>query len=424
MPGGNQVSPAPTPSNSNLQVWSGMPFPKANFTPGKLRRMLPRARQPALCPDPEFEVKFSDEAMTHMFSYNSGDLPTWSHEVMYSPWLPPSLAMEKMSGMRNTMQYSGAQRRSSFQDWSGSSLLTLSHAWCTTRNSATPLCEFYYVSLHPNPDAQKMKKVKPFRERKTPYPDTISDMKRPFDHPRDMPTHVVHNLEVRDLPSLPRNLDWCFPELNMYAQTGVFPLHFHKMLVAYFDDSIVYMCDTKEEYAKLTDHFRALDLRHGVPDNYDVPSQVHVDWARWAHERTVNEGYLQEDSYKWLLMKELTLADVVKGMPPPTMRNQFQSPHGLYPQNWPDPDAPGELNTDAHMMAALVMDDYDHRIPIEQVFPFVPFHEVLDPAGLIREAGLLMAMPDADVQAALTYAQERLRIQELRMHPAKSPQQP
>eukprot|EP00971_Amphidinium_carterae_P025729 507652-Amphidinium_carterae.2 len=104
----------------------------------------------------------------------------------------------------------------------------------------------YYVSLHPNPDAQKMKKVKPYRERKTPYADTISDMKRPFDHPRDMPTHVIHNIEVRDLPSLPRNLDWCFPELNMYAQTGLFPLHFQKQLIAYYDESIGDMCDNKE----------------------------------------------------------------------------------------------------------------------------------------------------------------------------------
>eukprot|EP00971_Amphidinium_carterae_P297293 5906109-Amphidinium_carterae.1 len=43
--------------------------------------------------------------MTGMYSYNSGDLPPWSYDVMYSPWLPPSLAMEKMSGMRNPMLY-------------------------------------------------------------------------------------------------------------------------------------------------------------------------------------------------------------------------------------------------------------------------------------------------------------------------------
>eukprot|EP00971_Amphidinium_carterae_P076412 1509153-Amphidinium_carterae.1 len=67
--------------------------------------MKPRARQEGECPDPEFEIKFSDEAMTNMFSHNKGDLPTWSHEVMYSPWLPPSLAVEKMSGMRNPMLY-------------------------------------------------------------------------------------------------------------------------------------------------------------------------------------------------------------------------------------------------------------------------------------------------------------------------------
>eukprot|EP00971_Amphidinium_carterae_P002380 46981-Amphidinium_carterae.1 len=67
--------------------------------------MKPRARQEDECPDPEFEIKFIDEAMNNMYSYNSGDLPSWSHEVMYSPWLPPSLAVEKMSGMRNPMLY-------------------------------------------------------------------------------------------------------------------------------------------------------------------------------------------------------------------------------------------------------------------------------------------------------------------------------
>eukprot|EP00971_Amphidinium_carterae_P268339 5323912-Amphidinium_carterae.1 len=41
----------------------------------------------------------------------------------------------------------------------------------------------HYVSTHPNTDVVKFKKAKPYRERKTPYPDTISDMKRPFDHP-------------------------------------------------------------------------------------------------------------------------------------------------------------------------------------------------------------------------------------------------
>eukprot|EP00971_Amphidinium_carterae_P350650 6491669-Amphidinium_carterae.3 len=139
-------------------------------------------------------------------------------------------------------------------------------------------------------------------------------MKRPFDHTRDMPTHVVHHLEVRDLPTLPRNLDWCFPELNMYAQTGLFPLHFQKQLMAYYDESIAYMCDTREDYRTLQNHFTAVDNKHGEPDNFDVPSQVHVDWCRWAHERTVNEGYSPEDSHKWLLERELILKDFTQSM--------------------------------------------------------------------------------------------------------------
>eukprot|EP00971_Amphidinium_carterae_P134700 2669524-Amphidinium_carterae.1 len=65
--------------------------------------MLPRARDPRYAPGPEFEVKFSDDAMTHMYSFNGGDLPTWAIKVMYSNWLPPCLEMEKMTGLRNPM---------------------------------------------------------------------------------------------------------------------------------------------------------------------------------------------------------------------------------------------------------------------------------------------------------------------------------
>eukprot|EP00971_Amphidinium_carterae_P271584 5388828-Amphidinium_carterae.1 len=72
-------------------------FPKANFTTGKTRKMKPKARQEGDCPDPEFEIKQGDESMVNMFVHNSGHLPTRSHDVMYSPWLPPSLAVEKMS---------------------------------------------------------------------------------------------------------------------------------------------------------------------------------------------------------------------------------------------------------------------------------------------------------------------------------------
>eukprot|EP00971_Amphidinium_carterae_P015293 301709-Amphidinium_carterae.1 len=104
-------------------------------------------------------------------------------------------------------------------------------------------------------------------------------MKRPFDHPRDMPTHVVHNIEVRDLPMLPRNMDWCYPELNMCAQIGMFPLSFQKKLFDYYQASIAHMCDTSEDYRKLQEHFEGLDVRHTSPNNHDVPAQVQVDWS-------------------------------------------------------------------------------------------------------------------------------------------------
>eukprot|EP00971_Amphidinium_carterae_P311577 6192714-Amphidinium_carterae.1 len=147
-----------------------------------------------------------------------------------------------------------------------------------------------------------------------------------------MPTHVVHNLEVRDLPSLPRNLDWCYPELNMYVQIEMFPLNFQKELMTYYDESIAHMCDSPEDSRKLQHFFTTMDVPYGSPDDLIVPSQVRVDWSRWAHERTVNAGYLAEDSQKWLLEKDLDWKVLEKGNPPPTLRQQFDTPDGLFPQ--------------------------------------------------------------------------------------------
>eukprot|EP00971_Amphidinium_carterae_P151573 3004822-Amphidinium_carterae.1 len=203
----------------------------------------------------------------------------------------------------------------------------------------------YYVSLYPNEDVAKFPKAKPFRERKTPYPDTISDMKRPFDHSHDMPTHVVHNIEIKDLPTLPRNMNWCYPELNMYAQVGRFPLSFQKELFDYYNESIAYMCDKPLDCDRMNEHFAHVDKPYGVPDELQIPSQAKVDWCRWAHERTMNAGYDAEDSHKWLLERDLDWKILQRGTPPSMTRSQFNSPDGLFPQNWPEPDDdPNEAN--------------------------------------------------------------------------------
>eukprot|EP00971_Amphidinium_carterae_P181904 3609574-Amphidinium_carterae.1 len=91
----------------------------------------------------------------------------------------------------------------------------------------------------------------------------------------------------------------------MYAQTGMFPLHFQKELMTYYEESIAYMFDTPDDYRKMQHHFTGIDAKHGSPDNLDIPSQVQVDWSRWAHERTINAGYQSEDSQKWLMLKDL-----------------------------------------------------------------------------------------------------------------------
>eukprot|EP00971_Amphidinium_carterae_P170749 3384017-Amphidinium_carterae.1 len=62
------------------------------------------------------------------------------------------------------------------------------------------------------------------------------------------------------------------------------------------------------------------------------------------------------------------------------------------------------------------MDDYDNRILTDQVFPNMPFRDTLDAEGRIREAGLLMGVPSAQVETALVCAQERLRVQEVQQN--------
>eukprot|EP00971_Amphidinium_carterae_P322381 6407351-Amphidinium_carterae.2 len=95
-------------------------------------------------------------------------------------------------------------------------------------------------------------------------------------------------------------------------------------------------------------------------------------------------------------------------MPPPTLRRQFASPDGLFPQNWPDPD---EMNTDSSPM-----DDYDNRVFSNLVFPNVNFCNTLAAKGRICEAGLLLHVPADQVQEAVVCAQERGRSQEVQQN--------
>eukprot|EP00971_Amphidinium_carterae_P268534 5327468-Amphidinium_carterae.2 len=73
----------------------------------------------------------------------------------------------------------------------------------------------------------------------------------------------------------------------------------------------------------MNEFFATLDKAHGVPDDRSIPSQVKVDWCRWAHEKTMNAGYNANDSHKWLLERELDWKTVDRGTPLPAPRQQF-----------------------------------------------------------------------------------------------------
>eukprot|EP00971_Amphidinium_carterae_P156134 3095606-Amphidinium_carterae.1 len=67
--------------------------------------------------------------------------------------------------------------------------------------------------------------------------------------------------------------------------------------------------------------------------------------------------------------------------PPLSTRPVKEVPDGLFPQCWPavDPEEPEPDKTDAQILAALVMDDYEHRSANDYLSPGFPLAEHLDP---------------------------------------------
>eukprot|EP00971_Amphidinium_carterae_P046255 910419-Amphidinium_carterae.1 len=127
------------------------------------------------------------------------------------------------------------------------------------------------------------------------------------------------------------------------------------------------MCDQPSDFDRLKEFFATIDKAHGVPDDRLIPTQVKVDWYRWAHEKTMNAGYEARDSHKWLLERELEWETITPGPPPSVLRQQFDSPDGVFPQNWPAPDEDvSEAQRESHIVAALIMDDYDNRVPTHE----------------------------------------------------------
>eukprot|EP00971_Amphidinium_carterae_P022319 440245-Amphidinium_carterae.1 len=124
-----------------------------------------------------------------------------------------------------------------------------------------------------------------------------------------------------------------------------------------------------EDYCKMQHHFDAIDVEHGCPHTLEAPSKVILNWSRWAHAKALNVGYFRGDSYKWLLDKEVNVRTLEMDKPSFMKRHPVDTPDGLFPQNWPEPEEPNEMRTEAQLLAALVMDDYDHRTSTDFVAP-------------------------------------------------------
>eukprot|EP00971_Amphidinium_carterae_P257716 5115619-Amphidinium_carterae.1 len=202
-------------------------------------------------------------------------------------------------------------------------------------------------------------------------------------------------------------MNWCYPELNMYAQIGMFSLRFQKELFDYYSESIAHMCDTHEECLLLHQHFEGIDAKCGGPSTMDVPLTIRTEWHRWAHTRSMNAGYFLGDSYNWEMGKEVLLDNLMSIFPPLSTRLVKEAPDGLFPQSWPPvvPDEPKPDKTLAQILATLVMDDYEHRSTNDYLSPGFPLAQHLDPEQRIRRAGHWLDLPYEEMEIALSYAQ-------------------
>eukprot|EP00971_Amphidinium_carterae_P184497 3662719-Amphidinium_carterae.1 len=194
----------------------------------------------------------------------------------------------------------------------------------------------------------------------------------------------------------------------MYAQIGMFPLSFHKELYDYYNESVAHMCEEPKEYRLLQRRFDAIDVKCGCPDNMDVPMLVQAEWHKWAHARTLNAGYFLGESYKWEIDQEVSMQNLMRINSPLTTRQEKTSPSGLFPQSWPSPEESDELEPEkanAKILAALVMDDYDHRSATDYLSPGFPVSEHVVPEQRIRRAGHWLDLTYDEVDTALEYAQ-------------------
>eukprot|EP00971_Amphidinium_carterae_P096054 1900824-Amphidinium_carterae.1 len=83
-------------------------------------------------------------------------------------------------------------------------------------------------------------------------------------------------------------------------------------------------------------------------------------------------------------------------------------PSGLFPQSWPLPEHPDELEpVKAHpkVLAALIMDDHEHRGSTDYLSPSFPISQHAVPEQRIRRAGHWMDLSYDEVDNALDYAQ-------------------
>eukprot|EP00971_Amphidinium_carterae_P298911 5938531-Amphidinium_carterae.1 len=164
------------------------------------------------------------------------------------------------------------------------------------------------------------------------------------------------------------NLNWCFPELNFYAQCRRFSLAFREELREYYDNSIEHQCDGDREYNTVRRIYEKQDAPYGPPDDCDLPTQTLIDWCRWAHVKSVNKGYAPSQSREHLI-DGLDYGEMrLRGSPleGTLRREEPEIPPGLFPWRWPQPDGPNAYDTYKDTLdASLIMEDVDVGCQIE-----------------------------------------------------------
>eukprot|EP00971_Amphidinium_carterae_P061273 1213043-Amphidinium_carterae.3 len=140
----------------------------------------------------------------------------------------------------------------------------------------------------------------------------------------------MESIETEHIALLPKNLIWCYDELNYYVKT----VRRQVELRQYFERSIRLLCDSPKENEELHELFRIVDTPYGSPGEIQHPAALIRSWQEWAHRKSQMLGFTAEDSLQHLTVETLKFAPQGPPKRPSHRQMPIEPPCGIFPRHW------------------------------------------------------------------------------------------